>query len=284
MKRRLKPAPWWAAAVLAVAVVALVGLVALGTQGLPGSETRPPPFLINVDLRLVFRIIMGLVAVLVVLIVVVLLLPGGPPVKLPERKKSSPLALLAAVALVFAIMLLLENSAVQNEQEAGQAGAGETASTGDPAQPQESGSHWGLIILGGAVLLVVWGVSVASRSPAERHETSDSSGPMLVTEAIDEVLIELEESDDPRHVVIKAYARMEGALTNAGLPRRASEAPLEYLTRSLRRLLVSRQAVARLTRLFEVARFSDHEVPPEMGREAIAAFNEIRDELNVVSP
>ena len=103
-----------------------------------------------------------------------------------------------------------------------------------------------------------------------------------MTDVIEAVLADLEGSDDPREVVIGAYARMERALRTAGLPRHASEAPLEYLARSLRRLEVSRPAVTRLTRLFEIARFSDHDIPSEMAVEARESLRAIRDELTGV--
>jgi len=49
MRRRLTATPRWAAALLAVAVLVLVTLAAMGAQDLPGSETRPPPFAIDID-------------------------------------------------------------------------------------------------------------------------------------------------------------------------------------------------------------------------------------------
>jgi hypothetical protein len=105
----------------------------------------------------------------------------------------------------------------------------------------------------------------------------------LVSDVIDSVLADLEESSDAREVVIGAYVRMENVLTLAGLPRHASEAPLEYLARSLLRLRVGRPAITRLTSLFEVARFSHHEIHPQMGREAIAALRDIRNDLSGVT-
>jgi len=72
VRRRLTPAPKWAAAVLAIAVMVLVALAALGARGLPGSETRPPPFPVDVDLLVVFRIMMGIVAGLMALLMILL--------------------------------------------------------------------------------------------------------------------------------------------------------------------------------------------------------------------
>ena len=283
MRRRLTPAPRWAAAVLALAVLLLVALAALGARGLPGSETRPPPFPLDIDLLAVTRIIVGVAAGLFALLVILLLLPGGSPIKLPERKKSSPLQLLAGIVLLFAILMILQPFAGRNEEQVATSEGDATVAEIDSTRPPRSGSRWGLIILGGAVLLVVLGVAAATRPSEEPEEIVGTRAPVLVVDAIDTVLAELEESTEPRDMVIGAYARMERALQAAGLPRHPSEAPLEYLARSLRRLQVSRPAVTRLTTLFEIARFSDHHIPPNMGSEALAALTDIRDELSGVA-
>ena len=282
LRRRLAPSPKWAAAVLAVAVLVLIALAALGARGLPGAETRPPPFLIDIDLLAVFRIMMGILAGLIALLLILLLLPGGPPIKLPERKKSSPLKLLAGIVMFFAILMIFQTFAGQTEEETETPVSGEPVVESDTSRPQQTGSRWGLIILGSAVLLVVFGVAAATRVSIEPEEVVETDAPALVAGVIGSVLVELEESTDPREVVIGAYARMERALRAAGLPRRPSEAPLEYLARSLMRLQVSRPAITRLTALFELARFSDHDIFPEMGSEAVAALSNIRDELSEV--
>jgi hypothetical protein len=84
---------------------------------------------------------------------------------------------------------------------------------------------------------------------------------------------------DPRQAVIKAYAGMERALAEDGLPRRPSETPLEYLRRALERLSASTAATTRLTSLFEQAKFSSHRIDEEMRREALAALGDLRSEL-----
>lgn len=282
VRRRLTAAPRWAVAVLAVAVLVLVTLASLGSRGLPGNETRPPPFLIDVDLLVVFRILMGVLAAIAALLFVLLLLPGGPPVKLPERKKSSPIKMLAGIVMVFAIIMILQPFVDRTEQALQEVDVGEISSEIDVPGRQQAGSRWGLIVLGGAVLLVLLGIGAATRTVPVEEESVEPEPPVVLSGVIDRVLAELEKSSDPREVVIGAYARMEEALMTVGVPRYPSEAPLEYLARSLRRLAVSGPAVDRLTRLFEIARFSDHEVVPGMGHQAVAALSDIRNELDGV--
>jgi hypothetical protein len=100
-----------------------------------------------------------------------------------------------------------------------------------------------------------------------------------IAQVFDESLDDLRSDPDLRRAIIAAYARMERALAGVGLPRRPSEAPFEYVERTLRSLDASAAAAERLTALFEWAKFSQHEPGPEMRDEAIAALEAVRDEL-----
>lgn len=283
-KRRLSSSPRWAAAVLAFSLLVLVALAALGAQGLPGSEVRPPPLPVNINVVLVLQIMLGMAAALITLALILALLPGGPPLELPERSTTSFFRLMAVIVGLLVILNLLQpflESIDFDLQQSGQ-GDNDTATQIDDPPPQQSGSRWTLLILGGTVLLIAVSAAAATRRTTDPDLPTETSIPTEIAGAIDVVLAELEDSTNPREVVIGAYARMEHALTTAGLPPRPSEAPLQYLARSLEHLDVSGRAVTRLTNLFEVARFSDHDVPQDMGHEAIAALREIRDELTEV--
>ncbi|MGZ4396748.1 MAG: DUF4129 domain-containing protein, partial [Gaiellaceae bacterium] len=100
-----------------------------------------------------------------------------------------------------------------------------------------------------------------------------------VAGTIDEAIDDLEAEPDARRAVIAAYARMESVLGRHGLRREPSETPLEYLRRVLLGLTARGDAVQSLTRLFEEARFSRHEIDATMKREAIGALRTIRDDL-----
>jgi Domain of unknown function (DUF4129) len=84
---------------------------------------------------------------------------------------------------------------------------------------------------------------------------------------------------DPRAAVLAAYARMETALASVGLARRPSDAPREYLARLEAGLGGGRAPAARLTELFERARFSPHPVGEDSRAEAIGALETLRIEL-----
>jgi hypothetical protein len=101
----------------------------------------------------------------------------------------------------------------------------------------------------------------------------------VLTRALEDSLDDLRSDPDVRRAIIAAYARMERALGAAGVPRRAAEAPFEYLERSLVELDASRDAAQRLTDLFERAKFSHHELGEPMRDEAIDALVAVRDDL-----
>jgi hypothetical protein len=107
----------------------------------------------------------------------------------------------------------------------------------------------------------------------------DGSFAADVAGTIDEAIDDLEAEPDARRAVIAAYARMESVLGRHGLRREPSETPLEYLRRVLLGLTARGDAVQALTRLFEEARFSRHDIDATMKRDAIGALRTIRDDL-----
>lgn len=100
-----------------------------------------------------------------------------------------------------------------------------------------------------------------------------------VAASISDAIDDLEAEPDARRAVIAAYARMESTFERNGLPRAPNETAIEYLRRILLELGSRVDAVTGLTRLFELAKFSRHEIDATMKHEAIAALTIIRDDL-----
>lgn len=123
--------------------------------------------------------------------------------------------------------------------------------------------------------------SVAAFIAYKRRPPLPVKAPLTMAEdvaaTIDDAIDDLEREPDPRRAVIAAYARMERVLGRHGLERRPSETAIEYLRRVLHELTSRSGAVERLTSLFERAKFSRHEVTPDMKDDAIASLREIRD-------
>ena len=98
--------------------------------------------------------------------------------------------------------------------------------------------------------------------------------------ALERTIADLRAEPDPRRAVIAAYAQMEQALGRAGLaarrrPRRRASTSAGCCPRSAR----SADSVARLTSLFERAKFSPHAIDETMKEEAISALESLRDDL-----
>jgi hypothetical protein len=132
-------------------------------------------------------------------------------------------------------------------------------------------------VIAGVMLLVAGGLILWLR-PGRRAAESRSAR-RAVADAVEESLGDLASEPDARRAVIAAYARMERALGESGIPRRPPEAPLEYMHRALRRLRAGEQHVRRLTGLFAVAKFSDHPVDAGMKGDAIAALEQVGRDL-----
>jgi len=167
--------------------------------------------------------------------------------------------------------------------------AGPTAGNPAAGQPAGSGDYQPRFATGPVVvvviLLVVAGAAwyLSQRARQRRLEPLPETLLPALTDVLEETLDDLRAETDPRRAVIAAYARMERALAAYGLPRRPAEAPDEYLQRIFADLDVSRRATSRLTALFAWAKFSGHDVAPEMKQEAIEALEAVREELRAAA-
>ncbi len=128
-----------------------------------------------------------------------------------------------------------------------------------------------------AVAFAAWYLSARARR--RRLPPAPASLLPALADVLDETLDDLRAESDPRRAVIAAYARMERTLASYGLPRDPAEAPDEYLHRIFADLDVSRRTASRLTALFATAKFSSHDVAPEMKQDAITALETMREEL-----
>ncbi|HEX5245571.1 MAG TPA: DUF4129 domain-containing protein [Gaiellaceae bacterium] len=148
----------------------------------------------------------------------------------------------------------------------------------NPASIRGARIRWDEIAIVAALLAAAGVAAFASRSskPLKRWHLRPQEEVAL---ALDESLDDLRSEPDLRRAIIAAYARMERTLGGAGIPRRPSETPFEYLARALEALDASAGAVTRLTDLFEWAKFSQHEPEPAMRDDAIDALVSLRDEL-----
>jgi Domain of unknown function (DUF4129) len=156
-----------------------------------------------------------------------------------------------------------------------------TPKPGDP-EPYEPGISWLAIAV---VVGLVVAAAVAYVLAGRRARPADEASAALAAEladVLDDTLDDLRTEADPRRAIIAAYARLERVLAANGVPRLRSETPDEYLARVLHDLELTPDAIGRLTALFTQAKFSHHAVDDTMKESAIAALEQVRDELRSI--
>jgi hypothetical protein len=203
---------------------------------------------------------------------------GATGPKLAMRDRAVIVAVLLALAAlqIFAVGQIVRGGDPRPTEAVTNAGAGK----GKPRDADDGSRlhvHW--TVLAGAAAVALASLLVALALHRRRSRTAHEKPQGALAGALAAGIEDLETEPDPRRAVIKAYARMEDALAVDGLPRAAAETPLEYLRRGLGRLRTSGRALARLTALFEVAKFSRHEVDEPMRDEALAALHDLRADL-----
>ena len=114
--------------------------------------------------------------------------------------------------------------------------------------------------------------------PSPAPPTSSSTTDAVVAH-LQASMVDLEHIADPRAAVVACYAHMQAAASSVGIEPRPSDAPFESLARLLASVSAPAPAARRLTELFEVARFSPHEVTDEMRADALRALDEVRARL-----
>ena len=132
----------------------------------------------------------------------------------------------------------------------------------------------GLATLGVALLLLF-----AERIARWWEGTGAPSEARPLTEAVDESLEDLAADPDARTAIIKCYRRFERVAARARVPRAPWQTADEFMRAILDRLALPPHAVDRLTRLFELARFSLHPLAASERDLARACLEEIREAL-----
>lgn len=273
-------------AVLAILVLlAVVALAAAGrapATGGAGTEIADP----LATLLFVFGAVWVAAMLVASPILSGLTMTGGQP--RPRRWQGN---LLAGVIFLTVILALL--AVARRLRPGGGAESGPTAPTGTaPTSPDGAGRvptldpariDWLVVGLVFGAALVGFAILAAVLVRPQGRTTGELEARKQLETMLEETLDDLRNEPDPRKAVIAAYARMEQSLGAYGLPRRTSEAPLEYLARVIEQLTGGGSAARRLTKLFERAKFSEHRIDARMKEDAIDAVVAVRDDLRALT-
>ena len=278
---------------LAVAALAgaaiLVGMAAHAGSG-SGAPTIPPEPVIVLEQTALWLLIAADVLVTAAIVYALFSRPVG--LNAPPRKRHWATNLLALVPTMFAAVMILWLHPVRG----GRGLLFLPPLTGVPPSRLPPTSEllgstpahdltWLSIVLAGLVLMVFlgWLFWPATRRKAVTTPPAPSAAEAVV-EALDESLDALLAIPDPRRAIIAAYSSMERSMERVGLPRQRYEAPMEFMTRVLRSLMGLSTDVTQLTHLFEIAKFSHHEIDEEMRSDAVLALSRFRVQLVASSP
>jgi len=269
---------------VAAAVVVLVAVVAVASGGSTPSGAvgahRPSEGFLDAVVSL---FVVGMALATVVVAVMVSFFGRYQPDGSPRKRKSTVQSLvtfLVAMALLTIVVRSLAGSVgprLRPPAPQGAAGGGDSSAASARYEPEFT--VWPVLAvaaLAGIAVVAWWLAARGRRQAREPHGTTPAEA---LADVLAETLDDLRAERDPRRAVIAAYARMERALAASGLPRDPSEAPEEYLRKILSDLAVTGRAAARLTSLFAWARFSGHDVRPEMKDDAIETLEQVQQEL-----
>jgi len=269
---------------VAAAVVVLVAVVAVASGGSTPSGAvgahRPSEGFLDAVVSL---FVVGMALATVVVAAMVSFFGRYQPDGSPRKRKSTVQSLvtfLVAMALLTIVVRSLAGSVgprLRPPAPQGAAGGGDSSAASARYEPEFT--VWPVLAvaaLAGIAVVAWWLAARGRRQAREPHGTTPAEA---LADVLAETLDDLRAERDPRRAVIAAYARMERALAASGLPRDPSEAPEEYLRKILSDLAVTGRAAARLTSLFAWARFSGHDVRPEMKEEAIETLEQVQHEL-----
>src|SRR3989442_15537852 len=206
-----------------------------------------------------------------------------------ERKKGlvkgNRRATMFFLAITLLLILMVVRAAIHSRNH--HPGGGLTVSLPVPERGAKAGGYTPrftplpvAIVLGAAGLagLAAY-LSHRARRKALHPLALEPALGLTLADVLRETLDDLRAEPDTRIAVIAAYARLERTLAAFGMPRRESDAPLEYLRRILLDLDVGALHASRLTQLLEQAKFSTRDVGPQMKTEAIELLEAVRADL-----
>ena len=201
----------------------------------------------------------------------------------PLQAIPSPFAWIAAFFIVLAIAVHWGHRGSGEGGGASPPAVSATAKAQAGKKDYDPHFQWLPIAILGSIVIGIGGSMMLLTYRRRREEDDPEAMRVTVAEVLNETLDDLVREPDPRKAVIGAYARMERTLAARGFPREESEAPDEYLGRILAVVGASGHSVRRLTRLFERARFSEHEIDSTMKQDAIESLSGLRAELLVAT-
>lgn len=108
---------------------------------------------------------------------------------------------------------------------------------------------------------------------------TEAAAPSATRAAVDAAIGALDAEADPRLAVIAAYGAMQQTFHEHGVVRSLTEAPREYLERTLVASRATHDEATTLTGLFEEARYSVHPIPERLREVALSTLRSLQGRM-----
>jgi hypothetical protein len=281
----------WRGLAAVAGLLGLLALVAFAAAGHApaGGTSRPsasPPSVLSDYIATIALLLIPAGAFLVVYAAFLKRAYRDVPMKsaaFPLRATPRPFAYIVMFFVVLAIAVHWGHRRTGASGGASPPAVSASDKSGKGQQPYDPHFQWLPMLVLGSIILGIGGSMMLLTWRRRQEEEEPDAMRVTVAQVLSETLEDLEREPDPRKAVIGAYAKMERTLAAKGFPREESEAPDEYLGRILAVVGASGHSVRRLTRLFERARFSEHEIDSGMKEDAIDSLTGLRAELLVAT-
>ncbi len=148
-----------------------------------------------------------------------------------------------------------------------------------PTNPGTRPSYAGnmiLLIIISVVMGIIFGLFVAM--VYRRREVKKVEKKITTKEAVEKAIYRVKIGKDVRGAILSAYKEMEALMRSRGVEDKSYYTPREFREFALETLKISSKPVDILTNLFEIARYSGHEMNEEHRKLALKALEEIRNE------
>lgn len=276
-------------ALAATSVAGLLLAVAAMTPAAIAVESLSARIVLDLPswLAIPFVILIGLEFLFIVLVLVTGPRMQRKKIELPSRKSMAPGLLLLVVVLLWIGLrdrLGIDISAVWPGPQltAGPPESMEVPGANAPAQvhsPLVTGLLETFLLVLAALGFGVMAWLFLGFLPQRGQGSPTPLAPSALQMAVEDSLDDLRQLPDARVAIIRCYDRFERVLAGADVRRSAWETAAEFMRTALRHPWLPREGVRELTSLFEIARFSRHELGPAHRERAWQALMTVKAAL-----
>jgi len=140
-----------------------------------------------------------------------------------------------------------------------------------------SGNNTYLFVLFSVVLIITVIIFIVKNYRIEKPKEEITR--REIREYFEEAIYQVKIGKDVRGAILSAYLEMEKLMKAHGVEDKKYYTPREFKEFAIEQLNIREEPVERLTNLFELARYSRHEMNEEHRKEALNALEEIRNDI-----